>query len=397
MPAGNPLPTIAMSSHKRNRAENPPPGSASPARPDSPRDFDARRTSLPLPPGSLAAPTRGPNAMGPMPPPPHTAVGGPAHAMHPTGAGFMAGVDAPAAAAPARRARAAVAMPAEEGLGRVVDEHGVRRSARTQAIEARETAALMARVPAAGDTHFGHDMTAGVEAAQADYRAGLRSDPDQRAALRRTIDRSARTSADLSQLLPGAMRQHVEQHLGGGNTVSQDDGRVHPERGGAYAGAMFTSSHVRGRGMAAGGEEGKQTGRPRSPQPSDADGPADRTHASPHALVGAESNDVRTVWARKSANLIVDGHIERVAQQSHERGDHLTMVVRADTHDRSSVGVLSQGAAGGAFTLHSAQYQRRPTPAGVAPAAPAAPAAPSASGPGGTHHAPPGSSGGGSG
>ncbi|WP_211243535.1 hypothetical protein, partial [Chitiniphilus eburneus] len=277
---------------------------------------------------------------------------------------------------PRRRARVAEAPPADEGLGRVVDASGVRRSARAMANEAREHAALMAQVPDPGAIHFGQDMSAPVASAQQDYLHGRRSDANEREDLRASITGSARHSADLSQLLPGAMRQHVEQHWSNPTTVSQADGRVNPEGGGAYAGAMFTSSFARGRGPAAAGDERKQTAEPRSPRPAAADGPSHRTHASPYAMVGSESNDVRTVWARQGGNLIVDTHIERQAQQSRDRGDHMTMLLRADTHDRSSVGVLSQPVASGPFTLHAAQYQRRPTASGAAPTGPVPPAAP---------------------
>ncbi|HSC81795.1 MAG TPA: hypothetical protein VLC08_15660 [Chitinolyticbacter sp.] len=272
--------------------------------------------------------------------------------LQPTGPGFLAPVNTASSSAP------------------VAPESQRRSSSRIQQQEQRKLSALMAQVPDPHATHFGLDATTMVRSAQASYMAKSGgSDPNEREEAYAAIDKNARKSANLNDLLPSAMVRHVEHHLASGGEIHQADKRVNPQQGGAYPGAMFTSGVAQHTPPDAKAKrETKTIPEPSSPKPdTQVEGPYHRTHAAPYDVVGDASNHYKTVWAPQGGNLIVDRQLERIAQASAKRQDSVSLMLRADSHDRSSVGFLSRQAPTGQYTLHAAQYQRRDNaPSGAA-------------------------------
>ncbi|WP_255987498.1 hypothetical protein [Chitinolyticbacter albus] len=235
----------------------------------------------------------------------------------------------------------------------------------------RQREAQTAAAPDPSTVHFGHDTSSMVWEAQGDYLSGGGSDPNLREETRAAIRRNSVSGPTLSDVLPPLMAQHVGAHQASGQTVSQVDNRVAPHQGGAYPGVMFTSSYAQSlSGPARDKQEKKQTPEPRSPGADTASaGPYHRAHTSPYDVVGEASNAALTVRAPQAANLIVDSHIENQARQLQQAGN-TTLVIRADSHSHSSVGVLSQPSGGGNYTLQAATYQRRPSGYGTAPGGP---------------------------
>ncbi|WP_255990948.1 hypothetical protein [Chitinolyticbacter albus] len=122
-----------------------------------------------------------------------------------------------------------------------------------------------------------------------------------------------------------------------GNIVQQDL-RINPQKGGSYDGHMVTVSRVVNHGDIA---DDKEIGNPKSPNPYSSDVQYDRAHRAPFSLTGAESNTYNTVWAPHYPNIAVDSHMERKALDKFKKyGDNKVFYVAADSHDRSTVGVV---------------------------------------------------------
>ncbi|WP_148716410.1 hypothetical protein [Chitinolyticbacter meiyuanensis] len=122
-----------------------------------------------------------------------------------------------------------------------------------------------------------------------------------------------------------------------GNIVQQEV-RIKPHEGGSYEGHLVTVSRVVNHGDVA---DDKEIGHPKSPHPDNTDIQYDRAHRAPFSLTGAESNKYSTVWAPHYPNIAVDSHMERKALDKFKKyGDNNVFYVAADTHDRSSVGVV---------------------------------------------------------
>ncbi|TJZ64044.1 hypothetical protein [Chitiniphilus eburneus] len=372
-----------MSSSKRVKREE---NTGVPSRPTSPRDTDNRRTSLSVSPvENRTAPHTTSSSSGGLAPrlPIRRATASVSPpTLSPTGPGFMPSLGASSASSSSSPTLplpsvAASSSSSEPILGRGAGSGGMG-SRRLAQKKQRELAIKEANAPDPGASHFGIDLSTTVWSAQRQYQAKAGgSDRNERKEAHGEITKGARSHADLSQLLPTGMRQHVESHLSQTTLpVHQADLRVDPGSSSSYSGALFTSSFARERpdpgttkrSTKAGDGSRKKSARntekvtqePSSPKPHvDDDGPFHRAHASPFDVVGVDSNDVRTVWAPQSGNLIVDKHIESAAIASKKRGDSVTMILRSDTNDRSSVGLLSQATPGSAYTLEAAQYQRR--------------------------------------
>ncbi|GLS05384.1 hypothetical protein GCM10007860_25360 [Chitiniphilus shinanonensis] len=370
-----------MSSSKRVKRDEESGTPSIPTRPTSPRDTDKRRTSLNVSP-IATAPTASSSGLTPRTPIRRSTKAVTPPSLSPTGSGFMPSVGGGTASSSSSSTVTFPAITAPstssssgsgEDLGRMTGG-GSRRLAK---LKQQETVRKLENAPQPGASHFGIDVSTPVWSAQRQYQAKSGgSDKNEREDTHTEIREAAVSSTRLSELLPNGMRLHVEAHLAQTSVpVSQSDLRVNASDGGSYSGAMFTSSYARerpdgGRKKKSDDETSKRkkssakaqekiTQDPSSPKPSDDHGPFHRAHASPFDVVGADSNDVRTVWGPQGGNLIVDKHIESAAIASKKRGDSLTMLLRSDTYNRSSVGVLSQTTPTGPYTLEAAQYSRR--------------------------------------
>lgn len=196
--------------------------------------------------------------------------------------------------------------------------------------------------------HFGVNVTPYVKTAIAE---GGSLDDTRRHRMKGEIDRGERSGDSWESVVPGFVASHLGKHPKD-KVFSQNDLRVDPRRSQSYEGFMVTSTRVNtSHGDVA---EEKTIAEPASPKPH---GSNDRSHASPFALAGADTNQARTVWAPKWANITVDGHVEKKAKAEPRRAE--TFHFRFDTARESTVGYASHDPTTGKFRSLSTNYQRR--------------------------------------
>jgi hypothetical protein len=223
---------------------------------------------------------------------------------------------------------------------------------RTRAEEASKKAA------SSKTQHFGEDVTPEVTKAMS---SGRKLDEESRRGMQGRIKRSSLTVSDPSKVLgPEFGKQLVDQYASKTPIVQQDD-RVDPRKGGSYPGFMMTSSIVSSKSFDPGF---KEIPAPSSPNPYKGEGYYHASHASPFALVGPESNKVKTVNAPSWANITVDGGIEKEAHKAVEKfGEGEVIHFRLDSHDRSTVGYAKHDVSASSeeqrWEVVAAQYQRK--------------------------------------
>lgn len=220
---------------------------------------------------------------------------------------------------------------------------------KTQQDKRRETVQGMT-----GVSHFGTNVQGYVAAAKSQ---GGSLDEDSRRAMYGKIKQGGVSGDSLSAVLPGFMAQHVQAHQSSFQDVHQVDLRVDARKTQSYIGHQITSTRVDRAHDAQPSD--KTISEPLSPQPVD-DGSYHRTHASPFNLVGTPSNSAHTVWAPGWANITVDGHMEKRAQQAANKG-HEVHHFRFDTDTHSTVGYVKQrnNSKKDEYKAFAATYERR--------------------------------------
>ena len=140
------------------------------------------------------------------------------------------------------------------------------------------------------------------------------------------------------------------------NSVHYEDNRMTPWKGGNYAGHQLTVTPISPMDFDGGL---KKTPEPKSPRPADLGvrGPQ-RAHVSAFNLSGEEGEGAGTVWAPEVANLSVDKGMENYGK-ARAVENKPSWMVRLDTHDRSSLSVVTKPDKDSDYNVFSVQYQRK--------------------------------------
>ncbi|MEM7358201.1 MAG: hypothetical protein AAF431_03780 [Pseudomonadota bacterium] len=223
-------------------------------------------------------------------------------------------------------------------------------SVRVRQRKEKEIAARRASFPGIL-THFGVDVSAAVASGTA---AGGKLSEIEREQTHKAIRDNVITGSTLDDVLPTPFVDQVRKTFSEGG-MTQVDMRSAPSEGGAYTGAMFTSTFA---SPPEGGAE-KEIPRPSSPRPAElASGLAHSGHTAPFSVGGEQTNQAKTVYVPQTANLVVDAHLEKRVIKAHESGMP-AVHARLDTADRSTVFSVTKTAEG--YSSTAAQYQRRDT------------------------------------
>lgn len=205
--------------------------------------------------------------------------------------------------------------------------------------------------------HVGLDVSKTVKLAM---DSGGKLDEEPRRKMKGEIERSKYFVPDLDTVLGKDFAKHIHEHRKSGSTVSQDDRRIDPHKGGSYQGYMFSSTRVLKDSF---DSQLKEIGEPRSPNPYSGTGESHRAHTTPFNLAGVETNATRTVNAFSWANITVDSFIEDKAKKAVKKYDEGNVFhFRIDTHDRSSVGYAvdrGEDLEDKRWKVVVAQYQRK--------------------------------------
>lgn len=212
--------------------------------------------------------------------------------------------------------------------------------------------------------HFGLDVTDNLREAM--KKGGKEDNEEVRKKMHGDIKRYKLHGKSPENLLNPKFVKYLSNLQDGKEQFIQKDKRIEPRKGGSYEGHMFTMTKVIDFGKEDKPEsEFKEIQEPSSPRPGKkGDGKWHRSHASPYALNGTETNKAKTVYTPSWSNITIDGSIERYAKETVKKyGEGNVFHFRMDSHDRSSLGVIvrdvnSKSEEKRWFTV-TAQYKRK--------------------------------------
>lgn len=212
--------------------------------------------------------------------------------------------------------------------------------------------------------HFGLDVTDNLRNAM--NNGGKEDNEEVRKKMHGDIKRYKLHGTSPKELLNPKFVKYLSNLQDGNKQFIQKDKRIEPRKGGPYKGHMFTMTKVLDFDKEHKPEsEFKEIQEPSSPRPSEEkDGKWHRSHTSPYALNGTETNKAKTVFAPSWSNITIDGSIERYAKETVKTyGEGNVFHFRMDSHDRSSLGVIvhdvnSESEKNRWFTV-TTQYKRK--------------------------------------